>query len=183
MSSPVHERQCCSPRRQRGPSVSLALRISPGLLRPDPLHLPGKRKRWGRPRAQLGGPVLEPGSEHSAIKPGFVFLHRPVCSHYQKVQSGWLLSAHRCRVEGLVLHACLEPLDPKRQRGGLTGSAFPQRRPEVGRRVGQSMAGQGNLLRGVGLVFQSSPSSQPGCQPRRDTWHSSSQPQVELPCY
>ena len=53
----------------------------------------------------------------------------------------------------------------------------------MGRRVGRSMAGQGNLLRGVGLVFQSSPSNQPGCQPGRDTWHSSPQPQMELPCY
>lgn len=45
------------------------------------------------------------------------------------------------------------------------------------------MADQGNLLRGVGLVFQSNPSNQPGCHPGRDTWHSSPQPQMELPWY
>lgn len=62
--------------------------------------------------------------------------------------------------EGLVLNVCLEPLELKGQRGGLTWSSFPFREPTIGE-VGWAVlwlgvaAGQGEM----GLASQSSPSS------------------------
>lgn len=95
--------------------MSLALWISPGLLWPDPLHLPGKGRRWG---VQLRG-ACAGTSSRALCQQARVCLPAPVLSVLiiRKCSlDDWSLPTG-AEVEGSVLHACLEPLDPKYTRG------------------------------------------------------------------
>lgn len=80
-----------------------------------------QEEKVGRLRAQLRGACA--GAWISAVcHQARVCLPAPVLSVLiiRKCSlDGWSLPTD-AGVEGLVLHASLEPLDPKRQRGGLT---------------------------------------------------------------
>lgn len=175
--------------RQRCFSVSLALLISPvhRLSHPLPLGcsglIPSPPRQGEEAEGTAQGPMLGPRIRA-------VCCQAPVCLP-TPTPSGRIIRKHglddralpTAAGAGRCSFACLSRvISSQTPEGPSHLVSVPLKEARVGRRARPSSSGwPGQPAKGRWAYFPEQPQS--GCQPGHDTWHSSPQPQRELPCY